>query len=80
MGDEPGDANRESPAAVMRAAHALGAELFDEHSQAFSRRDFTLPQLFAARCSASTSSVRTLQRKVRLWGLPDASYTANGPE
>lgn len=36
-----------SPAAVMRAAHALGAELFDEHSHAFSRKDFTLPQLFA---------------------------------
>ena len=31
----------------MRAAHALGAELFDEHSHAFSRKDFTLPQLFA---------------------------------
>jgi hypothetical protein len=36
-----------SPVAVMRAAHALGAELFDEHSHAFSRKDFTLPQLFA---------------------------------
>ena len=36
-----------SPAAVMRAAHALGAELFDEYSHAFSRKDFTLPQLFA---------------------------------
>jgi len=36
-----------SPVAVMRAAHALGVELFDEHSHAFSRKDFTLPQLFA---------------------------------
>ncbi len=36
-----------SPVAVMRAAHALGAGLFDEHSHAFSRKDFTLPQLFA---------------------------------
>ena len=31
----------------MRAAYELGAELFDEHSHAFSRKDFTLPQLFA---------------------------------
>ncbi len=36
-----------SPVAVMRAAHALGAELFDEHAHRFSRKDFTLPQLFA---------------------------------
>jgi hypothetical protein len=36
-----------SPVAVMRAAHAPGSELFDERSHAFSRKDFTLPQLFA---------------------------------
>jgi len=36
-----------SPVAVMRAAHALGAQLFDEHSHPFSRKDFSLPQLFA---------------------------------
>ena len=36
-----------SPVAVMRAAYALGAELFDERYHAFSRKDFTLPQLFA---------------------------------
>ena len=36
-----------SPVAVMRAAHELGAELFDEHAHRFSRKDFTLPQLFA---------------------------------
>ena len=36
-----------SPVTVMRAAHALGAELFEEHSHTFSRKDFTLPQLFA---------------------------------
>jgi IS5 family transposase len=36
-----------SPVAVMRAAYELAAELFAEHSHAFSRRDFTLPQLFA---------------------------------
>jgi len=36
-----------SPVAVMRAAYALAAELFDERSHAFSRKDFTLPQLFA---------------------------------
>src|SRR5438105_10869095 len=36
-----------SPVAVMRAAHALGAGLFDERSHKFSRKDFTLPQLFA---------------------------------
>jgi hypothetical protein len=36
-----------SPVAVMRAAHELGAQLFDEHAHRFSRRDFTLPQLFA---------------------------------
>ena len=36
-----------SPVAVMRAAYELGAALFAEHSHAFSRKDFTLPQLFA---------------------------------
>ncbi len=36
-----------SPVAVLRAAHALGAELFGERSHAFIRKDFTLPQLFA---------------------------------
>ena len=36
-----------SPVAVMRAAHALGMELFDERAHKFSRKDFTLPQLFA---------------------------------
>jgi hypothetical protein len=36
-----------SPVAVMRSAHELGAELFDEHAHRFSRHDFTLPQLFA---------------------------------
>jgi len=36
-----------SPVAVMRAAHALAAELFDERAHKFSRKDFTLPQLFA---------------------------------
>jgi hypothetical protein len=36
-----------SPVAVMRAAHTLGAQLFDERSHVFSRKDFTLPQLFA---------------------------------
>ena len=36
-----------SPVAVIRAAHELGAQLFDEHAHRFSRRDFTLPQLFA---------------------------------
>ena len=44
----------ESPAAAMRAARALGAELLDEHSHAFSRRDFALPRLFACRAPAST--------------------------
>ena len=33
-----------SPVAVMRAAHALGAGLFDERSHKFSREDFTLPR------------------------------------
>lgn len=36
-----------SPLAVMRAAHELGSELFHEHAHKFSRKDFTLPQLFA---------------------------------
>jgi hypothetical protein len=36
-----------SPRAVMRAAHALAGGLFDEHAHRFSRKDFTLPQLFA---------------------------------
>ena len=36
-----------SPVAVMRTAYELGAALFDAHSHAFSRKDFTLPQLFA---------------------------------
>jgi len=36
-----------SPLAVMRAAHELAGDLFDEHSHRFSRHDFTLPQLFA---------------------------------
>ena len=36
-----------SPVAVMRAAHELGATLFDERAHKFARKDFTLPQLFA---------------------------------
>ncbi len=36
-----------SPVAIMRAAHALGQQLFDEQSHKFSRKDFTLAQLFA---------------------------------
>ena len=36
-----------SPVAVMRAAHELGAALFDERAHKFARKDFTLPQLFA---------------------------------
>ena len=36
-----------SPVAVMRAAHELARDLFDEHAHRFSRKDFTLPQLFA---------------------------------
>jgi len=36
-----------SPVAIMRAAHALGQQLFDEHAHRFSRKDFTLAQLFA---------------------------------
>ncbi len=36
-----------SPVAIMRAAHALGRQLFDEHAHKFSRKDFTLAQLFA---------------------------------
>ena len=36
-----------SPVAVMRAAHELGARLFNGHAHKFSRKDFTLPQLFA---------------------------------
>ncbi len=36
-----------SPVAVMRAAHELARDLFDEHSHRFSRHDYTLPQLFA---------------------------------
>jgi hypothetical protein len=31
----------------MRAAHELGGRLFDERAHKFSRKDFTLPQLFA---------------------------------
>ena len=37
----------QSPVAVMRAAHELGAALFDERAHKFARKDFTLPQLFA---------------------------------
>ena len=36
-----------SPVAVLRAACELGAALFDERAHKFSRKDFTLPQLFA---------------------------------
>ena len=36
-----------SPVQVMRAAHELGRELFDERAHRFSRRDYTLPRLFA---------------------------------
>jgi hypothetical protein len=36
-----------SPLAIMRAAHAMGLQLFDEHAHRFSRKDFTLAQLFA---------------------------------
>lgn len=31
----------------MRAAHELAGHLFDEHAHKFSRKDYTLPQLFA---------------------------------
>ena len=36
-----------SPRDVMRAAHELACDLFDEHAHRFSRKDFTLAQLFA---------------------------------
>jgi hypothetical protein len=36
-----------SPVAVMRAAYELGGQLFDGRAHRFSRKDFTLPQLFA---------------------------------
>jgi len=36
-----------SPVAILRAAHALGQQLFEEHAHRFSRKDFTLAQLFA---------------------------------
>jgi hypothetical protein len=36
-----------SPRKVMRAAHALGRRCLRTYSSKFSRRDFTLPQLFA---------------------------------
>ena len=36
-----------SPIKVMVVAHALGQQLFEEHSHKFSRKDFTLPQLFS---------------------------------
>ena len=36
-----------SPVKVMRAAHALGSQLFDERAHKFARKDYTLPQLFA---------------------------------
>jgi hypothetical protein len=36
-----------SPRMIMRAAYELGAQLFNEHAHPFSRKDFTLPQLFA---------------------------------
>ncbi len=36
-----------SPVKVMRAAHELGRQLFDERAHKFARKDFTLPQLFA---------------------------------
>ena len=36
-----------SPLKVIRAAHQLGRQLFLEHAHKFSRKDYTLPQLFA---------------------------------
>ena len=36
-----------SPVKVMRAAHELGRQLFDERAHKFARQDYTLPQLFA---------------------------------
>ena len=36
-----------SPVKVMRAAHESGRRLFDERAHKFSRKDYTLPQLFA---------------------------------
>lgn len=36
-----------SPIKVMIAAHEMGTRLFDEHAHKFSRKDFTLPQLFS---------------------------------
>src|SRR5688500_18486321 len=36
-----------SPRKVMRAAYALALDALPEYSSQFSRKDFTLPQLFA---------------------------------
>src|SRR3954469_15863102 len=36
-----------SPRKVMRAAHFLAKDVLPAHSSKFSRKDFTLPQLFA---------------------------------
>src|ERR687893_1768815 len=36
-----------SPRRVMRAAYPLASQALPSHSSKFSRRDFTLPQLFA---------------------------------
>ena len=36
-----------SPRTVIRTAHALAVRLFKDHTSKFSRKDYTLPQLFA---------------------------------
>ncbi len=36
-----------SPVKILSAAHELGRQLFDERAHKFSRKDFTLPQLFS---------------------------------
>jgi hypothetical protein len=51
-----------SPRTVMRWAHHLGRQTFNEYSSKFSRRDFTLPQLFA--CLVLREHQRTTYRGV----------------
>ena len=72
-----------SPVAIMRAAHALGQQLFDEHAHRFSRKDFTLAQLFA--CLALREHQRKSYRGVEALlvdcsGLRGAVGLARAPD
>src|ERR1700679_855705 len=60
-----------SPLALMRRAYEIGKRLWPDHSNCFSRHDFTQPQLFS--CLVLRESLRLSYRKAEafLIDVPD---------